>query len=152
VKTLILARNPREAGSYAASMGIPRQHFRAVQKAAAIRGIRNAEVHLLPGFLERRDRHGIMQALRGARHLEIFYVDPADVREPSEATNGSVGPTERELEVAYRYNALRASEDMVSEGGPVAEEPAKPAPKARKPRTVKPAPAAPAAEAWFTED
>lgn len=109
MKTLILARNPREAGSYAASMGIARQHFRAVQKAEGIRSVRNAEVHLLPGFLERRDRHGILQALRASRHLEIFYVDPADVRESS---SGDIGesrrtPTERELEAAYRYNALR---------------------------------------------
>jgi hypothetical protein len=88
-RILILARNMREAGSYAKTMGIPQGQFRAVQKAGAIRGVRNAEVHILPSFLVRRDRHAILGALKNARHLTTYYVDPADL-EPSEPTNGSV--------------------------------------------------------------
>lgn len=130
-RILILAKNPREAGSFAALMGWRIGQYRAVQKASSISGVRRADVFVLPSFLERHDRHAILGALRWAKYVNTYYVDPADIREPSEATDCSVGPTDREIEVAYRYNALRerdAADDMVSEGGPVVPEPVKPKP------------------------
>lgn len=116
---LILAKSISDANSYAKLVGLPRFSYRSVRGAGAIRGVRNAEVHVLPGFLRRPDRHAIVAALRGARTLEIFYVDPADFGdEPPELVPGGqipvsnalesgTPPTDRELEVAYRYHALR---------------------------------------------
>lgn len=76
--TLVLAKNITEANRYARAVGLPRFSYRAVRNAAAIRGVRHAEVHLLSTFLDRLDRHAIMAALRSARYLEVFYVDWRD--------------------------------------------------------------------------
>lgn len=102
-RVLVLAKSNREAGNYAALAGIPVRDFRAVNRASSIHGIRTGEVHVLPSFLERFDRHAILGELRWAK-VEVFYVDPADLQ-PSEPTNGSVGPTDDELEEAYDANA-----------------------------------------------
>lgn len=80
--TLILAKSPREAQSYAKLVGLRPFTYRFVTRAAAIRGIRNAEVHILPSFILRIDRHGILATLRNAK-LDVYYVDPADLVDDS---------------------------------------------------------------------
>ncbi len=100
--TLILAKNISEANAYAKLAGLQRFTYRAVRSAGAIRGVRNAEVHILPSFLRRVDRHAILATLAWAKTLEVYYVDPADLEEE---TRGDL--TDRQLEVAYRYDALR---------------------------------------------
>lgn len=80
--TLILAKNTGEGFKYARQIGLKQGSFRLVRDAHAIRGVRHAEVHLLPSFLERWDRHTILGALKWARTLEVFYVDPADIFPP----------------------------------------------------------------------
>lgn len=77
--TLILAKNTTEANAYARLVGLQRGRYRAVRNANSIRGVRHAEVHLLPSFLVRLDRHKILGELRWARTLEVYYVDPADL-------------------------------------------------------------------------
>lgn len=104
MQILILAKSTTEANSYAKKAGLPRFTYRAVRNASAIRGIRKAEVHILPSFTTRIDRHNILAALQWAKTLEVFYVDPADLPEPPDP-RGEL--TERQLEVAFRYNALR---------------------------------------------
>lgn len=144
-KILILGRSIRHANAYARVAGLERG-YRPVVSAGQVRNTRNAELHILPSFLTRPDRHSILAALRHSR-LEVFYVDPEDFKDPADATSPApAGPTERDLEVAYRYHALRETMDLGD------EDPAAPAraprsqQKARKPRTpaTKPAAVAPA--------
>ena len=71
---LILAKSTTEANHYAKTIGLERFTYRAVRNAGAIRGVRNAEVHLLSSFTKRVDRFAILDALRWARSLEVFYV------------------------------------------------------------------------------
>lgn len=123
---LILAKSIREAGTYARLAGLKRGTYRPVAKGAQIRAVRAAEIHILPSFTKAPSRHAILAALRYSRH-EIFYVDPADFAEsefefacdycsekdphvhtPEDAQIRLLGDlTERQLEVAYRYNSLR---------------------------------------------
>lgn len=138
-QTLILAKNIAEANRYARELGMQRFTYRAVRHAGSIRGVRHAEVHLLSTFLKRPDRHAIMSALRQAKTLEVFYADVADF--PGlEVRRVVVGGhlvdldkrgelTERQLEVAYRFNALRDLEESSEPTGtPVPSEDPAPAP------------------------
>jgi len=109
-QTLILAKNITEANHYAKVIGLERFSYRAVRNAGAIRGVRNAEVHLLSSFAKRLDRHAILASLRWAR-LDVFYVAfengqivDSDISNMLEIPEGM---TERQLEAAYRYNAIR---------------------------------------------
>jgi len=114
-QTLVLARNITEANRYAKHIGLQRFTYRPVRNAGSIRGVRNAEVHMLTSFNRRLDRHNILAALRWAK-LDVFYVDY-----DAEQDRILAGPTSRELEVAHRYNALRDDsngENMVAEGAP----------------------------------
>lgn len=108
-QTLILAKNITEANEYARAVGLERFSYRAVRSAGSIKGVRNAEVHLLPSFLARPDRHAILSVLSFARTLEVIYADPADFApaEDSNALESGTPPTEREIEVAYRYHSMR---------------------------------------------
>lgn len=83
-QTLILAKSILEANRYAKAAGLDRFTYRAVRSAGSIRGVRHAEVHILPSFLDRLDRHSILGALRWAKTLEVFYVDPADFEDRDE--------------------------------------------------------------------
>lgn len=71
---LVLADTVRAAHAFAREMDFERFSYRAVQRAAAIRGVRNAEVYILESFLARPDRHAILHELRFAR-VEVFYFD-----------------------------------------------------------------------------
>lgn len=105
--TLVLARNISEANRYARAIGLERFKYRAVRHAGSIRGVRNAEVHLLSSFLKRPDRHAIMSALRQARTLEVFYVDLDDLPEFApevEVDQSPAGPTVAEFVEAHELN------------------------------------------------
>jgi hypothetical protein len=109
--TLVLAKSIPEANAYARLIDLPRSRYRAVRSAGAIKGIRNAEVHILPSFSTRPDRHSILGALRWARSLEVYYVDPADLggvssRPDPEPDLKPAGATDAELEEAYALNAV----------------------------------------------
>ena len=81
---LILCKSPREANQYAKLVGLQRFTYRYVARAGTIHGgLRNADVHVLPSFLDRIDRHRILSALRWTK-CEVFYCDPADFEEPRE--------------------------------------------------------------------
>src|SRR5690606_21749310 len=77
-QTLILAKSTTEANRYARLFGLQPFTYRAVSRAGSIRNLRSAEVHVLPSFLRRVDRHAIVMALRQAK-VDIFYVDPVDL-------------------------------------------------------------------------
>lgn len=79
---LILASSTTEANRYAKLVELPRFSYRYVARAGTIHGnLRRAEVHVLPSFLERRDRHRVLSALQWT-HCEVFYCDPADFARP----------------------------------------------------------------------
>lgn len=81
---LILCKSPREANQYAKLVGLQRFTYRYVARAGTIHGgLRQAEVHVLPSFLARIDRHRILSALRWTK-CEVFYCDPADFEEQPE--------------------------------------------------------------------
>lgn len=97
--TLILAKNTQEANHYAKVIGLPRFTYRAVRDAGAIRGVRNAEVHVLRSFLKRPDRHNILSALRNARWTQTYYVvfedgKIVDPNPPATFVTGADGTTE----------------------------------------------------------
>jgi hypothetical protein len=103
---LILAKDIREANDYARFVGLPRFTYRAVSRASAIRGIRNAEVHKLSSFNRRLDRHAILMALRNARTLKVIEVDLEELY--ARGFRAKVDPrgelTEEQLEEAYAFN------------------------------------------------
>lgn len=103
--TIVLADTIHEANSYARRVGLRRGAFRFPVSAAAIRGLRVAEIHELPSFSRRRDRHAINAELRYSRGQRLLV--SAD-GEPVEGVQ--VAPTARQLEVAYRYDRLRELE------------------------------------------
>ena len=170
-QTLILAKSITEANSYAKLAGLQRFTYRSVRSAGAIRGVRDAEVHILPSFTVRLDRHAILAALTWAKSLEVFYVDPADLAPAEEDSDSNVleagtPPTEAEIDEAYALNAAREEPlvAVVTDGKHQTRESLTRAveaeiaadlqvpdrPKARKPRTPKPvASAAPAADDFF---
>lgn len=97
---IVLAGNSREGRRYAKLAGLPKGRHRVVYSAKQVRNLRHAEVHELPSFARRPDRHGINAALRYTRG-ERIQVEMPDVDDP----RGEL--TARQLEVAYRFNALR---------------------------------------------
>lgn len=106
---IVLAGNTREGRRYAKLAGLPRGRHRVVFSAKQIRHLRSAEIHELPSFSRRLDRHGINAALRytrGERKLvEMPDEDVAVRRHVQMSSYGDIPP--RRLEAAYRYNALR---------------------------------------------
>lgn len=133
---IVLAGNTREGHRYAKRMGLPRGRHRVVFSAKQIRHLRYAEIHELPSFKRRPDRHSINAALRyakGERKLVQMPPDPeADKRGPLKV---------RQLEVAHRYNRIRNAtiaeaitqivpefsdtsngSNMEAEGGPVIDQ------------------------------
>jgi len=124
---LVLAQTSHEGAKYVRRAKLPRGRWRIVAKASSIRGIRKAEVHCLPGFHKRPDRHSILGELRYAncewRDVEMPPAEEAPAVDQGDGMGeqltieqalqeaGSyvekVGPSERDLEVAYRYDRLR---------------------------------------------
>lgn len=103
--TLILAKSVTEANRYARVAGLPRFQYRAIRSAGSIRATRNADIHLLSSFLKRPDRHAIIGALRHTR-CDVYFVDLADFDLEPKVEDPRGDLTERQLDVAYRYNAL----------------------------------------------
>lgn len=120
---LVLAYSIAEANSYAKAVGLQRFTYRAVRNAAAIRGVRNAEVHILSSFSKRLDRHRILNELYWAfrrGQVDAYYVDFVngeilDGRE-NDATF-SVGGDGR-TEQIEKYDDTSNGDNMGSEGGP----------------------------------
>lgn len=106
---LVLARTFKEAHAFAKErLGLNVGHYRVNPSAGTIKAVRNTQIYLVPGWKKRSDRFGVQGALRYCR-LEVIDVEtweqaPADPR-------GDL--TERQLEVAYRYNTLL---DLPAEG------------------------------------
>lgn len=103
---IVLAGSTREGRRYAKLAALPKGRHRVVFSAKQIRRLRHAEIHELPSFRRRPDRHGINAALRYTRGERLMVEMPTEQMEPSEERTPA-GPTLRQLEVAYRYNALR---------------------------------------------
>jgi hypothetical protein len=131
--TQILARNIREANHYAKVIGLQRFSYRAVQSAGQIRGTRNAEVHMLSSFWRNPARFTVLNALRWAK-LDVYYVDFVDGKVLDGETEPEAeieGPSERDLEVAYRYNRLLDAEETDGEEAGEAEQGEDAAPEAQ---------------------
>lgn len=98
----ILSHKRSEAHAYAQDvLDVPRGYYRIVTSPSSIRGPRGANLYVLPGWERRNDRFSMKTALKFTR-LNVIMVEAEPVAEEPPA-----GPTERDLEVAYRYNALR---------------------------------------------
>lgn len=68
---VILANTPTEASAYAASKGLRPAQYRYAARASSVKGLRVAEVHELPSFAHRFDKHAINAALRYTRGERI---------------------------------------------------------------------------------
>lgn len=81
---LILAGDIHEGNQYAKRVGLPRFAYRAVSSAGSIKGIRSADVHILPSFHGRRDRFAILSQFRWAPDIRKFDVEmPEAPEEPA---------------------------------------------------------------------
>jgi hypothetical protein len=81
---LVLSKSISEGNQYAKRAGLPRFSYRAVGNAASIRNLKVADVHILPSFDGRRDKHQILAELRWGRDIEYFYVEmPPKSDEPA---------------------------------------------------------------------
>lgn len=81
---LVFAENIAEANTYAKRAGLPRGRYRAVGHAASIRRIQVADVHELPSFERRRDKHAIRAEIRHGRDIRYFKVEmPPKPEEPA---------------------------------------------------------------------
>jgi hypothetical protein len=78
---LVFAESIHEANQYAKRAKLPRGSYRAVGHAGSIRGIQSADVHVLPGFEKRRDRHAIRAAVRHGRDIRYLNVEMPDALE-----------------------------------------------------------------------
>lgn len=103
---LVLAQTSHEAAKYVRRAGLPRGRWRIVARASSIAGIRQAQVHCLPGFHARPDKHSILAQLRYAKCEWIDVEMPLTDEEIAELAAIPWTIDERTLEVAYRYNRL----------------------------------------------
>lgn len=85
---IILAASLQEGNAYAREQGFRQGDFRVALRAASIRGVRESEVHELPSFQRRLDRHAIDAELRYNRGPRFVLEDgwnwPALPEEPDE--------------------------------------------------------------------
>jgi len=107
---IILAGSAKEANAYRRDHALPKGRAIHASSAIQIEGVVPSEVHTLPGFAKRRDVHAIAAALKRAsrRYQDIKWVTYDD--------RGFL--TDRALEVAYRYNALRGEVPQVANIAP----------------------------------
>lgn len=143
--TIILAKTPQEAITYARRVGLGLGQYRYAARAGSVSGVRVADIIELPGFANRPDRFAINAVLRYVRGERVKVEPPPPDRRL---------PFERALEVAYRYVAIKEAADGAEAGeteqsqdpAPAAkvESPAaerskrKPTPQARKPKVETP--------------
>jgi hypothetical protein len=71
---LVLAKTTHEGATYARRAKLTRGRYRVVSSAASIRNLRRAEVHILPSFDRRPDKHSILAELRYGK-CEYFTVE-----------------------------------------------------------------------------
>lgn len=64
---IVLCGNPQEGNRYAKRAKLPVGRYRVATRAGSIKGLRVAEVHELPSFASRPDKHAIEAVLRYAK-------------------------------------------------------------------------------------
>jgi hypothetical protein len=65
---IVLAKNSQEAAKYAKRAKLTRGRYRLVASAGSIHGLRRAQIHRLPSFDQRPDKHRILAELRHGKH------------------------------------------------------------------------------------
>jgi hypothetical protein len=63
-RIVVLAKNTAEANVYARRAGLPRFTYTCPAGRGSVQGLRDVDVHILPGFRKRPDQHAIMAGLR----------------------------------------------------------------------------------------
>lgn len=151
--TIILAGSTREASKYAKLAGLPKGRWRFASQAASIRGLRVAEIHELPSFARRPDRHAINGELRYTKGERIQVEMP---EEPVVDQGDGMG---EQLTIDDAIAEAYAEEQHGSETGtpePVQEAAPAPAPVVESPaaerKKRKPAPQAKAKKPELTVD
>lgn len=119
---VILAGTVQEGRTYARRKGLVLSRCRVVANASSVRGLRSAEIHELPSFSKRLDRHSINAQLRYVKGngrilvempppIEAPPVDQGDGMGEQLTIDDALGETEvRAEEVAEE--AVRAAEDL----------------------------------------
>ena len=75
--TVILANTMRQAMEHAKQEKLPKGRFRYAAHPSSIHGLRTANVHVLPEFGKRRDKHAILAKLRYAKVDNLLIFDEA---------------------------------------------------------------------------
>jgi hypothetical protein len=99
---LILARTFKDAHAYARDvLGLSIGYYRVVNSPGTIKAVRGTEIHLVEGWDKRPDRFSMKTAMRYCRNriVDTTAQEPAPVDPRGDLT-------ERQLEVAHRYNRL----------------------------------------------
>lgn len=116
---LILARTFKDAHAYAqGKLGLTIGYYRVVNSPGTIKAHRGRDLHLVPGWDKRPDRFSMRSAIRYCRNTVI---DVAALKAADETTDPRGDLTERQLDVAYRYNALLALPEDIDEVAVAAE-------------------------------
>lgn len=144
----ILARNLKEAHAFArGELGLRPNRYRIVTNPGVLRSIRGADLHLVPGWERRLDRHSLKMALRWTR-MNVIEAEAPEVEQNPE---GDIVPISDEEASAFFdvNNILPADIDapldqptpdedtsngdnMLFEGAPPAPEPEEPVKTGRR--------------------
>lgn len=110
---LILARTFKDAHAYAqGKLGLTIGYYRVVNSPGTIKAVRGRDLHLVPGWDKRPDRFSMRSAIRYCRNTVI---DVAALKAADETVDPRGDLTERQLDVAYRYNALLSLPEDIDE-------------------------------------
>lgn len=85
---IVLAANPSEGATYARRTGLPARTYRVPAAAKSIKGLQAADVHVLPTFATRPDRHAILAELRHGRDIVMVDVQMPAPAEPAPVDQG----------------------------------------------------------------
>jgi len=159
VYTIVLAGSSKEANDYARVASLPRGRFRYATQASSIRGLRVAEIHELPGFARRADRHALNSVLRYTKgeRIEISHEEFTDLKAAHQQRQTAYS-LERAAMIAHRYESIKEASRGEETRTPEPSEGPAPAPEvddlfknptpraprkraAAKPAAPKPAPA-----------
>jgi hypothetical protein len=88
---IVLAKNSQEGAVYVRRAKLPRGRWRIAASAGSIRGLRKAQVHVLPSFNDRPDRHSILAELRYAKCDFIDVEMPARPVYPAKDQGDGMG-------------------------------------------------------------
>lgn len=107
---VVLAGSVQEGRTYARRKGLVLSRCRIVANASSVRGLRQAEIHELPSFNTRLDRHAINAQLRFVRGGERILVEMPSPAEAAPVDQGDGMGQQLTIDDALGETEVRAEE------------------------------------------